>query len=501
MIVFTAAPYPDAAEPPLAATIRASRAVQARWADEPMTQRLTVIRTVRRLLVARGDRIAGLSGRRGPRARAETLAAEVLPLADALRFLEREAPRILKPTRVGSRLPWGRTRAQIRRAPLGVVLVIAPGNYPLFLPGVQTAQALVAGNGVLLKPAPGGKRAAFALQSLFLDAGLPPDLLVVLPEDVEAGRTAIAQGVDHVVLTGSATTGRAVLRDLAPRLTSSTLELSGCDAVFVRPDADLALVARALRFGLSLNGSRTCIAPRRVFVPPPLEQDFLAALKEALASVPPTEVDARTESLVTELATQALGGGARIAIGSLPSNGSMGPLVLDGVSAGMEVARSDVFAPLLSVIRADGDEDALVQADCCPYALGATVFGKPESAWAFAQRVRAGVVLVNDMIAPTADPRVPFGGRGESGYGTTRGAEGLLALTSPRAIVETRRGVRRHLDGLRGDEDPLFLAWLRAAHAGSVLERLKGALALVREGMRYARATRELEDEGDEASE
>ena len=163
-------------------------------------------------------------------------------------------------------------------------MILAPGNYPLFLPGVQLLQALVAGNAVLLKPRPGAPPLA-TLSTLLEDAGLPSQLVQLLGEDV-AGARAIAQGVDRVVLTGSAETGRAVLADLAPQLTPATLELSGNDAVFVLPGADLDLVADALAFGLRLNGGATCIAPRRVFVPQAQAADLERRLQAHLAGLP-----------------------------------------------------------------------------------------------------------------------------------------------------------------------------------------------------------------------
>ena len=188
----------------------------------------------------------------------EGIAAEVLPLADACRFLERNAARLLAPQRLGRR---GRPSwlfgldAEVRREPLGVVLVIAPNNYPLLLPGVPALQALAAGNAVLVKPAPGCSRPVVALGEMLAEAGLPAALFQVLGEDVAEATAAIEGGVDHVVLTGSAATGRSVLAALAPRLTPATLELSGNDAVFVLPGADLDMVADALAFGLRFNAS------------------------------------------------------------------------------------------------------------------------------------------------------------------------------------------------------------------------------------------------------
>jgi aldehyde dehydrogenase (NAD+) len=342
----------------------------------------------------------------------------VVPLAAACRFLEREAASILASRRLGAedRPVWlAGVEAEVRREPLGLVLVIAPANYPLFLPGVQTVQALAAGNAVFWKPGRGGLPAATAFACLAFAAGLPAGLLTILPESPAAVWDAVAAGVDKVLLTGSADTGREVLGELGRRLVPATAELSGCDALFVLPGADLERVARAVRFGLALNAGDTCIAPRRIFVP----HSLAPALAERIAS---QEV----------------------------------PLI-----------------PFASV------EEALAEDDRCPYALGASIFGPEAEARALAGRVRAGVVVINDVIVPTADPRLPFGGRGESGFGVTRGPEGLLELTVPK-VVAVRKGRRLpHLEEPHPGDAALFRAYLNLAHGGSLRARLRGALDLI----------------------
>jgi len=409
-----------AVPPPLRRTA-ASRAVQAAWAGWSLGERLRTLAAIRHGIAANAAGLARAAGGGAGRPEAEVLSSEVVPLADACRFLEREAPRLLATRLLGShgQPAWlSGVEAEVRREPLGLVLVIAPSNYRLFLPGVQTLQALAAGNAVLWKPGRGGSAAAAAFAAVAAGAGLPAGVLSILPEDPEAARRAIAAGVDKVLLTGSAATGRAVLAELAQRLVPATMELSGCDALFVLPGADLDRIARAVRFGLTLNGGATCIAPRRVFVPRALAREL-----EERIGVPP------------------------------------GPLMITPVS--------------------DLDE-ALDAAALLPYALGASIFGPEEAAVALAARVRAGVVVINDLIVPTADPRLPFGGRGESGFGVTRGAEGLLELTVTK-VVAVRRGRRLfHLEAPHPGDAELFRAYLNLTHAGGLKARLRGAVDLAR---------------------
>jgi acyl-CoA reductase-like NAD-dependent aldehyde dehydrogenase len=385
--------------------------------------RLRILRALRHNLATNPTPLLRAIREATNRPESETLSAEILPLAEACRFLEREAPRVLAPRRLGAtgRPAWlTGVESEIRREPLGTILIIAPSNYLLFLPAVQTLQALAAGNAVLWKPGRGGLAVARAFAALAAEAGLPAGLLSILPEDPEAARKAIAAGVDKVVLTGSSDTGREVLAQLAQTLTPATMELSGDDPLFVLPGADLDRVVRALHFGLTLNGGYTCIAPRRLFVHRDLAIDF----EKRLAGLPE-----------------------------------------------------------IPIVRFSSIEEALAAAARSPYALGASVFGPEEEALELAGRVRAGVVVVNDLIVPTADPRLPFGGRGESGFGSTRGAEGLLELTVPKVVAIRRGGNRRrlpHLEEPHPADADLFRAYLALAHGGGLRIRLRGAVDLAR---------------------
>lgn len=390
------------------------REAQQSWAQTPLTARLRIIRRVRHQIAARATELTDTVTAPA----AETLVAQVLPLADACRFLERRAPRILASRQLGDdgRPFWMRgTQIELRREPFGIVLIIGAANYPLFLPGVQVLQALVAGNAVLLKPGTGGTPPARALASLLTAAGLDARLLRVLDESPDTARAAMAAGVDKVVLTGSAETGAAVLAELAPRLIPATMELSGRDPVFVRADADLELVVAALKFGVRLNDGVTCIAPRRVFV----ARELAAQLQARLAG-------------------------------------------------------------LLEITPVANDAEALTLAARSPYALGATVFGRETGARALAERVRAGVVVINDMIVPTADPRVPFGGRGRSGFGLTRGAEGLREMTCLKTVITRRGRWRPHFLEPQKQDAQLFAAYIQAAHGERLPARLTAGFTLLR---------------------
>ena len=463
-------------------TVAEARLAQRDWGESPLRERLRVIRRALHEIAERAEAMASAVDRGRNRTSGETMTAEVVPLADACRFLEKNAARILAARRLGTRgrpLWLTRVQVQIRREPLGVVLVIGPSNYPLFLPGVQALQALAAGNAVLLKPGRGGAAAALAFAGCLEAAGLDGRLCPVLDESPEAAALAIEAGIDKVVLTGSAQTGRAVLAQLAPRVVPATMELSGCDAAFLLEDADVSLAARALCFGLRLNGGATCISPRRVFVVRDRAQELERALAAAMQDDDGVPVDAGTEARLRELVAEALEQGARLVAGDASGSQVSAPLVLADASPEMRLLREDVMAPVLSLVSVRDADEALAAADRCPYALGATAFGSEASARRVAGRVSAGVVVINDMIVPTADPRVPFGGRRQSGFGVTRGAEGLLEMTAVKVVLERSGRQRPHLRASADEVSGLARAYLDAAHGRSAGGRVRAFFRLI----------------------
>lgn len=401
------------------------RAAQACWAKTTVAERVKIVRRIRNELVASADSLLDAFPVRLQANRAERLAAELIAIAEACRFLELEASAIIAPrTLPAKRQPfWLRgITIQERRDPIGLILLIGPANYPLFLPGVQALQALVAGNTVAVKPGRGGHPVMQKFQQLAVRAGLPDDVLVVLDEDIHGAKSLIAEGVDKIVLTGSAATGCAVYRQAADHLTPLTLELSGCDPVFVQAGADLQRTVNAIAFGLRWNGGDTCIAPRRVFVAARVAERFELLLREQV----PEAAD------------------------SLP------------------------------ITRYETDEQALAYAAQSHHGLGASVFGHEKTARAFATKIRAGIVVVNDMIMPTADPRAAFGGRGESGFGVTRGAEGLRQFTALKTVLVQSRKRLRHLEPLPVNAQELFAAYLSASYSTEFRARLRACLRLSR---------------------
>ena len=418
------------------------------------------------------------------RTKADTLVTELLPLLDACRFLERSAPRLLAPRRLGrkGRPLWlSGVVAEIHREPLGQILVIGPSNFPLFLPGVQTMQALVAGNTVIWKPGAGGGAVAKLVADILLDAGLPIGVLTITDESVEAARCALAAAPDKVIFTGSSTSGQSILARLAETATPAVVELSGADAIVVTPSANLSRVAKALAYGLHLNGGAVCMSPRRLFATASTMTALRPLLDAELAKVPAVKLEGTTAERLREMLDEAIREGAEV-IGVLDPQAQK-PLLVEHATATMSITSSDIFAPVLSMIAAESMLHVPELYARCPYALTVSIFCSKKDekkARVLSKMLKAGTVLVNDVIAPTADPRMPFGGRGASGYGVTRGAEGLLEMTVVKTLLIRRSGAMRHLDATSEEDTPMFAALIRSIHGDGFATRWTALRQLVK---------------------
>lgn len=463
-----------------------SRAAQRGWSATAFVHREKCFRKLSGLLADSAEALTDEVARLRGVDTAEALVSEIVPLLDSVKYLGRQTSRVLRarsPGRAGRPVWLAGVHHRIERQPHGLVLVIAPGNYPLFLGATQALQAVAAGNVVWCKPAPGADALFAEFQRLFVQAGFPPEVLQVLPSSEAAARAALRGGIDFVVFTGSSNTGRKILESLADRGVPSIMELSGVDAAIVLDDADLALTARALAFGITLNRGATCIAPRRVFVARSVLAEFTRLLREELVRRPEIILKSPETDPWLGRVKEALDSGAFVIAGSLAPDHVKAPLVLGGVPSGSWMLREDTFASVMTVTAVASEEEALNLNETCSYGLGASVFSRDESrARRVASRLRAGLVCVNDVIAPSADPRVPFGGTGDSGFGVTRGEEGLLAMTAPRVVSVNGSGIRRHYQPVSARDERLIHGWVRFAYGHGWWRKWKALVQLFKGG-------------------
>lgn len=384
----------------------------------------------------------------------ECVTAEVAPLINACRWHRRHAARVLGETRVpfGGVLSLGQ-RHRMARAPLGRVGIIATWNYPMLLAGQHLVQALVAGNRVVLKPSEHAPRTQTRLVGLVWEAGCPREFLEIIDARRESG-AALVRGehgpLDHVVFTGSTEVGRAIAAELAPRLITSTLELSGRDSALVLADADPALAAKSIWWGATINAGQTCMAPRRALVHEAVYEAFLEALAPRASRAGARRlIDEKAAGRVSDQSHDAISRGGRSLSGVFePAAGdTFRPVAIVDCPADAPLVEGRHFGPAVAVVRCRDMESMLAVHDACDQHLVTSVFTRDtRGARALAPRLGSVSVTINDAIIPTAHPWTSIGGLGASGWGLTQGRMGLEALTRPVFVSVTSALVRPPVD-------------------------------------------------------
>lgn len=395
---------------------------------------------------------------------AEAIATELLPLAETCRWLQRNTKKILGPSTLSrSGRPIWLCDTTIRRhfQPRGTVLVIGPSNYPLFLTAAPALHALAAGNTVRIKPSPGASALIESFRSAALSSGFPDDSIQCTDDSVDAVYEQLNSGVNLVVFTGSSANGRQILEACARQLIPAIVELSGCDSVHVLEDANVELAAKCVAYALTLNAGQTCLSPRRLILRAPVADSFRERLSMALETFPAARPLYPPQTL-TAIVDDALQSGASAIVGD-PKRPENGPIVFDNIPTRSRLWNSDTFFPITGIHVVESDDQAIA-ADCaCPYQLGASVYSR-QRGHRFAQRLPAPTVTVNDTVVATADPRLPFGGRGESGWGRTRGAEGLRQMCVEQHIVIRRSPFRPNLVSSMANDADALRNLLRVLH-------------------------------------
>jgi acyl-CoA reductase-like NAD-dependent aldehyde dehydrogenase len=436
--------------------IERARFVQRQWIELTAEERF---RTLARLAEVVGDNAASISEViRSETGKPELEAmTEVLMVLDLLRYYDEVAPRILRRQWVKTGWLIGKS-AYIYREPYGAVGVITPWNYPFMLPMDVVSAALYGGNAVVVKPSEYTPLSALKLLDLCREAGLPEGLVQVVPGDSDTGEALAGGGVDKLVFIGSPRTGRKVATRAAESLTPVALELGGKDAAIVLEDADLDRAANGIVFGAFFNAGQTCLSIERVMVVDEVHDELVEKIAgitrklrvgtEGEYDVGPMTTPAQLRVVEDQLEDALLRGARVVAGGGRLEDGSnvFLPTVLADVDASMKVMWEETFGPLLPIVRVRDQEEAVRLVNVNPFGFAASVWTENrERGESVGERIRAGIVSVNDVLSHYAVPGLPVGGTGESGYGRRRGVAGLEELTRSRSVVIHRTGLSREL--------------------------------------------------------
>jgi succinate-semialdehyde dehydrogenase/glutarate-semialdehyde dehydrogenase len=340
------------------------------------------------------------------------------------------------------------SRSLVAYEPLGIVLAIMPWNFPFWQVFRFAAPALMAGNAGLLKHASNVPGCALAIEAIFREAGLPPDLfrtLLIPAGDVQS--VIQNKHVKAVTLTGSEPAGMQVAASAGHELKKTVLELGGSDAFIVLADADLSKCVPVSVQARMINAGQSCIAAKRFIVVESLLAEFEKQQTEIMASLrigdplnedtqvaPLARLDLRTE--LHDQVRRTLDSGARLLTGGemIPGLGAFyKPTVISDVKAGMPLYSEETFGPVAAIIPVSDTEEAIAVANDSEFGLGGCLWTRDlEKGESLARRIESGAVFVNGMTK--SDPRLPFGGIKRSGYGRELGNFGIREFVNIKSI-------------------------------------------------------------------
>ena len=333
--------------------------------------------------------------------------------------------------------------------PLGIILGIMPWNFPFWQVFRFAIPTIIAGNGAILKHASNVQGCAFAIESCFKKAGFPGDIFRNVSVSGKNIETVIKDSrIAAVTITGSTPVGRSVAKVAGEYLKKTVLELGGSDPYIILDDADINKTVNACINGRILNAGQSCISAKRIIATKPVYASILDKLKDMLPKKimgdprdnvdigPMVSLSARDE--VHMQVTSSINSGASLILGGyIPHlEGAFYPITLiAGVRPGMVAFDEEIFGPVFSLIMAENEENAIDLANNTPFGLGAAIFtedtGKGENI--AKTRINAGTCFVNDFVK--SDPRVPFGGVKESGYGRELSINGIMEFVNIKTVA------------------------------------------------------------------
>jgi aldehyde dehydrogenase (NAD+) len=376
---------------------------------------------------------------------------DIYPVLDELNFAIEHLAGWMEPVHAKSTLELIGTRSAVRYEPLGLVLILAPWNYPFHLAIIPLIGAIAAGNCVVLKPSNKTANTTRVIDKL-ISSAFSKDEVAVITGDHRIADALLDQPFDHVFFTGSTAIGKKVMAAAARSLATVTLELGGKTPSIIDESADIETSARRVMWGKCTNAGQTCIAPDYALVHERVADRFVEAAEKAVESFygrNPDDwiknsdyarmIDDRAYSRVSNLLQGSVAAGARVAFGGATDAGGryIAPTLLAGVTPEMPVMSEEIFGPILPMLTFRNLEEAIALVRRGEKPLALYVFAEDR---AVIERVLAsttsGGAVVNHVFLHIINPNVPFGGVGASGQGNYHGEYGFRTFSHARAVVE-----------------------------------------------------------------
>jgi len=416
------------------------RGVFARGRTREIDWRLRQLRAIEQLLDENEDEIAEALAQDLGRHRAEAWLGDIASSKGEAVFARKHLGKWMKRRR--QRLPINQLpgSAWVQYEPLGVVLIIAPWNYPVYLALGPLVAAVAAGNCAVVKPSE-LTPATSALLARLIPQYLDADAVAVVEGAAETTQQLLSLGFDHVLFTGGTGIGSKVMAGAAATLSPVTLELGGKSPVIVTSDADLEVTARRIAFGRLLNSGQTCVAPDYVLVEKPVQDKLVRLIVDSVARFRGGTVTGMR--IINERQFDRLVGYLDATKGTVAVGGrsdrdtlTIEPTVLVDPDPDEPAMTDEIFGPILPVIAVDSVDEAIEFANARPKPLALYVFsGSKETSRRIIDLVPAGGAVVNHVAMHLLVPQLPFGGVGASGMGDYHGEWGFQTMSHRKAVL------------------------------------------------------------------
>jgi acyl-CoA reductase-like NAD-dependent aldehyde dehydrogenase len=425
-------------------------AVQPFWAHLPLADRARYMRRTAQVIIDSLDELTALLTREQGKPRNESYVMELLPTIDALHWIAKAGPEILDDEKIQQPIFLKQKSARFAYEPLGVVGVIAPWNYPWSIPFGEVAIALMAGNGVVLKPASLTPLIGQKIQEVFERAGVPQGLVRTVHGGGAVGQALVESSAAKIFFTGSVEVGRGVGVACAERMKGSVLELGGKDAMIVCADANLPNAVSGCLWGGFANAGQTCSGIERVYALREVAERFVEGVVAGARALRVGDpMDLSTEigpmvsreqfELVKELVDDAVASGATLHCGGpVPDANSdlYAPAVLTGATHDMRIMREEIFGPVIPIVTVDSEEEAIRLANDSEFGLGASVWTMDRQRGdRIARRVESGMVWVNDHMYSHGACSCSWGGVKDSGLGRSHSKFGFYECVNIKLLA------------------------------------------------------------------
>lgn len=482
------------------AAIARARAAQIGWAETDFAKRRAVLRRISDHLLEHGRELVDVVVKDAGKTRENALVGEIWPVLEKLRWTIANGERHLRPERVSSGM-LAHKRAHLEYRPLGVIGSIIPWNYPLQNIMNPLVPALMAGNGIVIKPSEwvawSAERIVAVAKEALVAEGQSPDLVQLVQGYAETGKALIGGGIDSLVFIGSVENGRRVLATAAEALVPVVLELGGKDPFVVCDDAVVEQAAHAALAGCFINAGQNCVASERLLVFDAIYDRFadrVGELARSLSQGDPKQGVVDVGAMVTPLQLEiverlvddAIAKGAKVLAGGKRVQGRQffAPTVLAEVTPEMDIMQQETFGPVMLLCRVRDEHHAVQVANGTGFGLGSSVFSKDHAkARRIADRLHAGMTAINDFGGMTYMAQdLTFGGIKQSGYGRMNGRDGLRSFCNIKAVLDDRLPLHfpsKMFPVGQGDFDRMRSV-LGLVYGGSIKQRIGALVDLVR---------------------